>query len=498
MQRRNFIKLSSYLGGFTVLGGFSWLLQACKKMGMDMMGSYVNVIEGSFDYDLQVPNILSSNGFTLTAQSSTAQIIKGKSTHVLGYNNQLLGPTIKAMSGLTVNIQFENQLNEESSIHWHGFILPSNMDGLPQNAVASGGSFTYQFPIQQRAGTYWYHPHPHQKTAKQVFKGLGGLFIVNDSEESALGLPSGDFEVPLIIQDKRFYPDYSINYSPKPSEIMTGYLGDRVLVNGRYSPKISVSTKWYRFRILNGSNARVYNLALSNGTSFLLIGSDGGLLSNSELLNSILLAPGERLDILIDFSNYQIGTELFLISNTFSDSVQGSQSFKILKFTVEKQLSDSFIPPTTLSTISLIPQSSALKTRTFKIGGMSMNGSMMGNSSSSSMQGMHTINGKTYDMNRIDEVVNKGDTEIWIFDNSMGQEIHPIHVHGIQFQVIERIGGRGVILSSEKGWKDTVLCMANEQVKVIMTFPNSPGTFLLHCHNLEHEDDGMMLNYQIK
>lgn len=492
MERRKFIRLSSLTGGFAALGGMTWLLQSCHQMGMDMdaMGSYVNVIEGNFEWELVIPSSISAANASLIAQATAAQLIKGKTSRVFGYHQGLLGPTLKGNNGDNANIQFQNQLSEATNIHWHGFIIPAIMDGHPADTVGAGISFRYSFPIRQRAGTYWYHPHPHEKTASQVFNGLAGFFIVNDSEEASLNLPSGDYEIPLVIQDKRFHPDFSPNYSPQSSEVMTGYLGEYVLVNGRYAPFLNVATRFYRFRVLNGSTARVYNLALSNGNRFYIIGSDGGLLVSPESVNSLILAPGERADILIDFSSYSLGTEVYLQSNSFSGGIQGSQSFTMMKFIVNKQDTDSFSLPGSLSVINQIPESSATTTRTFVIG------SMMG-SGHGSGGGMHTINSKTFDMNRIDEKVQRGDTEIWVFDNSMGNEIHPMHIHGVQFQVLDRSGGRGIKIATEKGWKDTVLCMPGEKVRVIMTFPNNLGKFVFHCHNLEHEDDGMMLNFQI-
>ena len=492
MHRREFIRLSALTGGFTAVGGISLFLDSCHKKEMDMTGKYVNVIEGNFEWELIFTPPISANNATLVAHSITNQLINGKTTEVLGYNNGLLGPTIKLNNTESASINFQNQLSEASNLHWHGIIVPSNMDGHPADIVNAESSFNYSFPIQQRAGTYWYHPHAHGKTASQVFRGLAGFFIVNDNEEAALNLPSGDYEIPIVIQDKRFYPDFSLNYSPKTSEVMTGYLGQYVLVNGRYAPFHKVATRWYRLRVLNGSTARVYNLSLSTGNNYYVIGSDGGLLQTPESVSSLLLAPGERADILVDFSSYSIGTEIFFQSNSFDGGIQGGQNFNIMKFIVDKHETDPFTLPSSLSIINLIAESSAVKTRSFVIAGHSSH-----NSGGGHAHGMHTINSKTFSMNRIDVEVKSGETEIWEFDNTNGEEIHPMHIHGVQFQVLNRSGGRGVKIASEKGWKDTVLCMPGEKVRVIMSFPNHPGKFVLHCHNLEHEEDGMMLNFQI-
>jgi FtsP/CotA-like multicopper oxidase with cupredoxin domain len=396
-----------------------------------------------------------------------------------------------ANTGETVSILLQNELSEETNIHWHGLILPENMDGHPKDVASPGGSLQYSLPIQQRAGTYWYHPHPHGLTAKQVFMGLAGIFIVNDAEETSLNLPSGEFEIPLIIQDKHFEGS-NLDYSPNDDEIMTGYLGEQIVVNGIHAPVLNVASGWYRFRILNGSTARVYNLALSNGLPLHIIGSDGGLLKTPETVSNVMLGPGERLDVLVDLSGQTIGKEFYLMSKKFSQyNIQGRQAFNLMKFKVDRASSVSFTLPSSLSNIPTLDHTQAVNTRTFDIAVMA------GGEGGHGGMGRHSINGKTFDMERVDETVQAGSTEIWEFDNMKGDEIHPMHIHGVQFQVLHRMGGRNKVMPAEKGWKDTVLLMPGEKVKVIMTFPDYTGVFVFHCHNLEHEDDGMMLNYRI-
>ncbi|MGG7034966.1 MAG: multicopper oxidase family protein [Flavobacterium sp.] len=453
------------------------------------MGQPVPVTEGSFTAPLAIPAVATETT-TLTAQNVTANINGFGNTSGLGYSaNNLLGPTIKVNSGAAVNINFVNQLSEKSNIHWHGLKVPANMDGHPENTVNAGSSFNYNFTVNQRAGFYWYHPHPDMATAKQVFRGLAGLFVVNDAEESALNLPSGNRELPLVIQDKRISSG-KITYSPSEMELMSGYMGQYVLVNGIYAPVHNVETAKYRVRILNGSNARIYNLALSNAAAFTLIGNDGGLLATPQTVNNLIVGPGERVDLIIDFSATAINSELFLISKTFNggDS-QGTQEFKIMKFKTTTQVTDNFTIPTTLSSITTIPESSATKTRNFEISNVD-GGSMPG-------MMMHTINNKMYDPNRIDETVIKGATEVWTFDNTNGKEPHPMHLHGVQFQILSRTGGRGALTPLESGWKDMALCMPGEKVKIIIPFTVSSGKYIFHCHNLEHEDSGMMGQFLI-
>ena len=490
MKRRDFIKRSS-LGALTAWAGPSLLLNACHTEE-DMIGEPNWIVEGSFDRPLIQPPTFST-GAVLNAQFSASEILKGRTSQTLSYANGLLGPTIRGNKGETVNISLQNNLSEETNIHWHGLILPENMDGHPRDVASSGSSLQYALPIIQRAGTYWYHPHPHGLTSKQVFMGLAGMFIVNDEEEAALNLPSGEFEVPLIIQDKHF-EGTNLDYSPSADEIMSGYLGEQVIVNGLHAPYLNVAATWYRLRILNGSTARVYNLAMTGGLQMNIIGSDGGLLRSPEAVSEILLGPGERLDVLIDFSQLAVGKETYLVSNSFSKyNMQGRQTFKLMKFKVERTVSSNFTLPSHLSSIPIADHMHAVKSRTFDISAMA--GSEGGHGGG---MGRHSINGRTFEMERIDEIVGAGTTEIWEFDNMMGDEIHPMHIHGVQFQLIHRMGGRNEIIASEKGWKDTVLVMPGEKVKVIMTFPEYTGVFVLHCHNLEHEDDGMMLNYKIE
>jgi FtsP/CotA-like multicopper oxidase with cupredoxin domain len=256
---------------------------------------------------------------------------------------------------------------------------------------------------------------------------------------------------------------------------------------------LEVATRTYRFRLLNGSNARIYNFALSTGAKFQLIGTDGGLLDAAQEISTILLSPGERADVLVNFGSLAVGTELYLQSNAFGGTAsQGTHAFKILKFKVTRQEIDKFTRPGTLMPVEKIPESQAVTTRFFDIGHMMQHGNEMGNMT------MHTINGKTFDATRRDEVVRAGTVEIWEFDNSNGTETHPMHLHAGSFQVLSRKGGRGLIEPWEKGWKDTVLAFPGEKVRIIVRCPDLKGKFVFHCHNLEHEDGGMMLNYEIQ
>lgn len=483
MNRNQFLKNLGF--GTVAIATGETLLSSCMG-NMDMSVTPQTVTDGEFKIALKIPDTVTATT-ALTAQTGQDTLMSSAKVNVLGYRNGLLGPTIRVQKGASVNIPFQNKMTEHTNVHWHGLVIPAEMDGHPDQMIMANESFNFKFTINQQAGTNWYHPHLHQLTGKQVTQGLAGLFIVESSEEKALNLPSGNYEVPLIIQDKRFNSDGTIKYSPTMMEVMTGYIGDNILVNGTSKPYLDVATRYYRFRVLNGSSARIYNLALSNGADFYVIGSDGGILPQPEKVKTLMLGTGERADILIDFSTLKVGEMVYLTNETFSTmgTSQGTQAFKLMSFNATKQETDTFKMPASLIPFSKL--SGATKTRPFALtmDMMAMSG------------GMHKINGKVYSASRIDESVALGATEIWEFDNSTGDEAHPMHVHGVQFQVVSRTGGRSVLFPQEKGWKDTVLVAPKEKVQVIMKFEQK-GKFVMHCHNLEHEDDGMMLNFEVK
>ena len=276
MQRRNFLKMSGLGAGAVVSGGslagFLVSCSGCKKEHhRGLMTEPVMITEGDFSKLLSFPSTAGPN-HTITAQVTTANL-NGTAISVLGYQpNRMLGPSFRINKGDAVNIMLQNNLSEHTNIHWHGLKIPALMDGHPDQLANAGGTFRYQFTVNQRAGLSWYHPHPHEKTGKQVFQGLAGLFIINDAEEAALNLPSGQYEIPLVIQDKRI-TSTGITYNPSMEEVMAGYMGESIVVNGVYSPYTDVATRYYRLRILNGSNVGVYNLAFSNNADMIVIGN---------------------------------------------------------------------------------------------------------------------------------------------------------------------------------------------------------------------------------
>jgi FtsP/CotA-like multicopper oxidase with cupredoxin domain len=386
--------------------------------------------------------------------------IGGKNSNVWAYNSSMPGPTIIASNGDTATIKLVNGLSENTITHWHGMIVDHDNDGHPSQAIPTGGIKNYSFKINQRAALNWYHPHTHMLTNEQVAMGLAGAFIVRDTVESGLSLPSGNYEVPLVVRDASFDAAYNMVYRSGG--------GDTPLVNGTLNPYLNVDTARYRFRVLSGAQNRIFGLALSNGGQFTLIGNDGGLLETSVPVARMDLCPAERADIIVDFRGLPVGSNIML-----KDLRTG---WDLLEFRVTRSVTDTGTIPTTLSTITKL--SNPVRTRNF------------------SFEGMSRINGKVYDINRIDFKIPFGDTELWHFTTKAAAP-HPVHIHGASFQIQSRTGGRGQLYPWEHGWKDTVLLEDNESVDILIRFDAFKGIYLIHCHRLEHEDNGMMSNFEV-
>jgi FtsP/CotA-like multicopper oxidase with cupredoxin domain len=423
---------------------------------------------GTIRYPLYVPPTVPVGGlttpYTLTEAPSTIDLGGGHVSKAWVYNGLMPGPTFVINRGDATRFTLRNSLPEPTITHWHGMVVDHPNDGHPMSAIAPGGTYQYAFPVNQRAALNWYHPHPHMLTGKQVALGLAGGFIVRDAEEASLGLPTGSYEVPLVVRDTTLDSSGTMLYKPRSG----GFLGQIPLVNGTRDPYLNVDTALYRFRILGGANARIFGLALSNGAPFRLIGNDGGLLANTVQVAQITLAPGERVDVLVDFRGLAVGTRIML-----RDARAG---WDLLEFRVSRQVNVAATVPTTLSSVTRL--TAPARTRTF------------------SFDGMTKINGLEYDMNRIDFQVPFGDVERWRFITS-GNAPHPVHVHGASFQVQSRTGGRGKLLPWEAAWKDTVLLEDRETVEVLIRFDGYRGEYLMHCHKLEHEDMGMMSNFMV-
>jgi FtsP/CotA-like multicopper oxidase with cupredoxin domain len=457
LTRRDFLRVATLGTGAVAAGGLGVLAAGAAPGGAGKPGG------GAARNPLFVPPTITPIDYPLTAAPATVDLGGGQTSNQLAYNGLFPGPTLQASSGDQVSVDFSNRLTEETTVHWHGMVVPHEVDGHPLDAVAPGGTFSYQYQIRQRAALNWYHPHPHMLTASQVANGLAGAFILRDSVEAGLGLPSGAYEVPLIIRDADFDRQGNLLYKPRSS----GYLGKEPLVNGTRRPKLAVDQGLYRFRVLDGANGRVFRLALSTGANFWIVGNDGGLLETPVQMTEAYISMGERLDLVVDFSG--LGASSIFLRDLES-------GWDLLEFVSTNQPGHTRSVPTQLSAIP--PLTAPVRTREF------------------SFDGMSRINGQQYDLNRIDWQVPFGEVEKWVFRTN-GNAPHPVHIHGMPFQVQGRTGGRGVVYPYERGWKDTVLLADGETVEVLVRFDAYKGLYLMHCHKLEHEDMGMMANFEV-
>ena len=431
---------------------------------------------------------------TLPATDATIAVWPNQPTTLQTYGGTYPSPILRARLGETVDVTLDNQLSEPTNIHWHGLTVPADMDGHPMDVVAPGSSFRYTFPIVDRAGTYWYHPHPDMMTASQVYRGMAGFFLVGDAEEDALGLPSGAFDVPLLLQDRRYVPDGSFTYAPTMMDLAGGYLGDVVLVNGVPDAQLKVAAAAYRLRFLNGSNARVFRLAFQDRRAFHVIGSDGGLLPRPLPASEIFLSPGERAEIYVDFSRDLATPSLRLVSLPFSPygnvrshhhgdaggGVPQGDPMTVLRLSV------SGTGPAPALPSQLVPPEWAYPSvhrRRFIL-----------NMGMPPAHGNLTINGHAYDPGRVDEKVERGQTETWEVINASDHP-HNFHVHATQFQVLSR--SNRPIAAHERGRKDTVLLWPGDIVELAIRFDHYPGIYVFHCHNLEHEDAMMMATLKV-
>jgi FtsP/CotA-like multicopper oxidase with cupredoxin domain len=417
--------------------------------------------------------------FDLSLQRGSTQFLDGVVTLTWGINGSYLGPTIRAARGEQVLFNVDNKLAEPTTLHWHGMHLPARMDGGPHQMIDTGSTWSPTWTIDQPAATLWYHPHLHGETAEHVYRGLAGMFIVDDPHAGTPVLPHnyGIDDVPVIVQDKKFTRDGQLD-EDLASISPTGLLGDTVVVNGTVGPYLNVKTERVRLRLLNASNSRVYNFGLSDDRAFALVGSDGGLLAQPLETPRVMLSPGERAEIVVSVRPAEeialrsypmdLGTDFW--NQRFSG---GDDSLDILQRRAADSLTPSPAIPQLLAAFPEPRHEEAVKSREFRLSGTS-------------------INGRKMDMTRINETVTLGDTELWRVSN-VGGTLHNFHVHGVQFQVLDNAGT--VPQGHLRGWKDTVLIEPDTSMTLLMRFagyadPDFP--YMFHCHLLTHEDRGMM------
>jgi FtsP/CotA-like multicopper oxidase with cupredoxin domain len=509
LSRRDLLRFAAVAAG-------TWpLLAACDSLGTKEGSTGGLSRSGArlpepFGVPLPIPPLLqpvrrdaTTDYYELTQRAGRAEILPAVDTEIWGYNGVFPGPTIVSTRGRRTVVTHTNELPVPTVVHLHGGRTPAKHNGYPTDLllprdgwagathVEHGGQVSeltreYIFPLDQPAATLWYHDHRMDFTGPQVYRGLAGFHIVQDDEEQALPLPRGERDIPLMICDRSFAEDGSLRYPSIDASLrgepgvtdayLKGALGDVIVVNGVAWPYLDVASARYRFRMLNASNARRYRLALDppppTGASFTQIGSDGGLLARPLSHAQLDIAQAERYDVVIDFSAYPVGTRVTLINQSGSGSTSRVMRFHV----VRKANDDSAIPPR-LPNVEPLARAAASVHRQFVF---------------DQRRGGWAVNGQTFDPQRVDAQPQLGATEIWRLDSDAH---HPIHLHLAHFQVLSR-GGQAPG-PADSGWKDTVDIRTGEQTEIIARFTGYRGRYVVHCHNLEHEDMAMMANFQV-
>lgn len=482
INRRHLFQLSALGLGATA----AVLLAGCSADSGRKVLDTVGKVE--FRNALHIPPVAESatqdgrRVFSLVTQAGKTEIVPGGEADTWGVNGAFLGPTLRVRRGDDIRINMDNHLDVATTLHWHGMRLPATADGGPHQMVEPGASWSPEWSIDQPAATLWYHPHPHGETEKHVYKGLGGMIIIDDDEEGALALPRkyGVDDIPVIVQDKTFSQSGQLVETNREG---VGMLGGTVLVNGTAAPVLELSAEHTRLRLLNASTARSYNFGLSDGRTFTMIGSDGGLLTAPVPLTRIMLTPGERAEIIVTASP---GETLTLrsfpqdlgVAESRAAEVGAQDTLDILELQAATDLSASAPIPATLAAVEYPDPAQAGDMRMFQLGD-------------------NTINSKSMDMDRIDLEIKAGATESWAVLNAHNQP-HNFHVHDVQFQIVSM--NNQPPPPELAGWKDTVYAPPRVTIRLLMKFgklANPTVPYMYHCHLLWHEDMGMMGQFTV-
>lgn len=446
--------------------------------------------------------------FDLTLSNASVQYQTGAKTNTYGYNGAgFWGPTLLMKKGARTRMQVNNQLNEATTTHWHGLLVPGPVDGGPHQVVAANSTWlTDTFTVKNNAATYWYHPHMHEMTQKQLTLGAGGFIIVQDDEESALALPRtyGTDDIPLVLSSRRFT---ITNGVANQFQYTTTAYGDYMLSNGVMNAQMSLPRQLVRLRILNGEIERDYNLGVSDGRSFYVIGNDGGLLSAPVAVTRLLVAPAERYEILIDLSGDAIGKTLDLNAYNGTDaglsfgfaglepassgefgSLLNNKTFSVLRIQVAT---------TTANAITQVP--SALVSNAYPTAAQATHARTL-TITATGPGAPFTFNNVGFNMNTINQTVAVGSTEAWTVNggNIFG---HSFHIHGVQFKIVSRNGSAVAVKNYEQGWKDTFYIPLNESLTFVAKFDETADAtypFMYHCHMVNHEDLGLMGQFVVQ
>ena len=448
---------------------------------------------------LWIPDTLGGTVFNLRIHDTIKQYFTGASTNTMAYNNNAsLGPTLILQKGTTVQMHVKNDLADSTTVHWHGMHLPAIMDGGPYQPIAPGTKWNPTWVVKNNAATYWYHPHLHMKTTDHLVMGLTGMIIVRDATEKALNLPRtyGVDDIPLILNDKRF--------NSTSNQFEVSHFGDTMMCNGTLHAQYNIPAQVIRFRLLDAATERSYNIGFSDDRTFYVAASDAGLLNKPVAVKSYILSPGERIEILVDFSAQENQSiTLRALNSKLPNGIAGSEpdnnntpptlrnklghrDFDILRLNITtKKINAVTSIPSTLVTNSSIDSASASVTRKINI-------TDGGTNCSIPSYGCYKMNSKYHDMNRIDYKIKKDATEIWEISNN-SNIAHPFHIHDISFKILSKTDG--ALTECDKGWKDVVLVRKGATVRLIATFADyadSVHPYMYHCHISMHEDAGMM------
>ncbi len=432
----------------------------------------------AFSRPLIIPKVLTSSNITLTAKAADVQIMPGAPTRMWTYNGTYPGPTIRRPTGQTTVVTLVNNLPAkagELTLHNHGNHSTTENDGQPDAFLAApaGGSVTYTYTGTEAGGNergalQWYHDHRMDVTGRNIWMGLAGMYIIDDPADPKT-LPKGEFDVPLMMADRSFDANNQLAYRFDAN----GVTGNHILVNGVFQPYFKVGDRKYRLRILNASNSRSYELALSNGQSFIQIGTESGLLPAPVRRSRIVVAPAERVEVVVDFAG-RLNQKIVLQNLAAEGSLR-----QLIQFRVTRDLTETSSVPSRLRSLPSLDATSAV-TRTFEFG-------------RTRIGGLWTINGQTFDSNRIDAQPKLGTTETWSFTNKSGAS-HVIHIHDVDQQLVSR---NGVAPARYELMKESWTLDVGETVVLRLKLTDNLGKFVFHCHILEHEDAAMMDQFEV-
>ena len=448
---------------------------------------------------LFIPALIDSaehENIELVLQKGQHEFYEGVASETMGVNGNYLGPSVKLHKGQTTRITFKNNIDETTTIHGHGLHVSGDIDGGPQLAIEPNEEWTIDLPVVQEAGTSWYHPHLMGKTGKHVYAGLAGIYLIEDDNAKSLGLPQsyGIDDIPLIVQDRSFTDKKMNPYLVSQTQMMDGFRGDTLVVNGTVSPYHIVPKGWVRLRLLNASNARFYRFYLSEQKKFYKIATEGGFLNAPILMTELTMGPGERNEIMIDLANIDnvhVMAEFLAVDFEDWSFFASNTATSVVELRTDSSLVASGVLPNNLNDIAYFTQSEKDQavTRTFRL-------EMDEDAMTYDMHSMFSINGKSMDMQRIDERINKGQLELWSI--TAEDMPHPFHMHGVSFLIQTHNGNSPQ--EADKGWKDTVV-VTNELTEVLMRFnhiADEKTPYMYHCHILEHEDGGMMGQFTVE